>query len=147
MYLRWQALQPSIPPHRHGTLPTAFEYEDFVIWRSNQHLRHLPPGIPGASFLNLSKILANAGAEETEENIEQLEAAGWTIAQKCKHPLHPAHPDVFAMEGAEEGEIEEPVLRCPLCVLRAHMKFMSALVENWEHLGGLWRALHHEDDP
>ena len=149
MYLRWQTSQPSIPLHRHGALPTAFEYEDFCTWRAVQRLRHLPPGIPGALFLNLGEILASTGEGEGGKR-------GWMSARKCGHALHPAHPEVFAIsalsdsedeEGEEEeGEITDPILRCPVCTIRAHLAFVGAILQNWEHLGGPWRLPHDGDD-
>tara|TARA_R110002003_G_scaffold55_5_gene4998 strand:- start:56616 stop:57878 length:1263 start_codon:yes stop_codon:yes gene_type:complete len=73
------------------------------------------------------------------------EAEDAILAEKCKHPLHPAHLDVLASptqpeSRAEDGEVEEPPSYCPVCTLHIHQTLIDALWQKWKVLGGPWRS-------
>jgi hypothetical protein len=73
---------------------------------------------------------------------------GWTLAQKWKHPLHPTLPGVLpSNDEKEEGEIEQHVIGCPVCVIRSHLTPLKLLMDKWMDFGGPWRNLDQEKDP
>ena len=241
LYERWQQAQPSISIDCWGLLPTAFEYEEFLLWRkheSDQYLNnnkrgrgrsagrssvtgspekdegdstvdHDGPGsaecadalekrqkrkrkregmVPaleedtkeqrecqnlngdrkddaeeeekdetdgcesGADSVRVEnegedsrancdeeqKEISDSEATESEnddDDDDDQNAQTHKYATKCSHPLHPAHP-AYALE---PGEIPRPVLRCPLCTMRAHLNFLSVVISRWSELGGPWR--------
>ncbi|KAF2654472.1 hypothetical protein K491DRAFT_679632 [Lophiostoma macrostomum CBS 122681] len=81
----------------------------------------------------------NETAQAEQEEDRQL----YATASKCQHPLHPTHPS----NSLEPGEISPPILRCPLCKMRAHITFLTVLSSRWVDLGGPWRRWNMEADP
>jgi hypothetical protein len=141
-YLRWQLQQDDIPADRQGDLPDAFEYADFLQWR--QMLR----GIQERQRRLYAHIFREAEGELAEvEKRAHLHRDGWTLASNCKHPIHPAHPYLHSLEQEEEeGEIRPPVVRCPVCIVRAHLDYVKLLMQKWSAVGGPWRKVDQGKD-
>jgi hypothetical protein len=108
-------------------LPTAFEYMDFLQWRPRQRAK-------------------NGGVAEAEEKLADPAFAGYVLAERCKHPLHPGDPRLDAQrqqdnESEEEGEEQDKIFWCSMCVLQIHLKLLAELWEKWLDSGGPWRVL------
>ncbi|KAF2787963.1 hypothetical protein K505DRAFT_287001, partial [Melanomma pulvis-pyrius CBS 109.77] len=138
--------QPHVPQVRYGTLPTAFEYEDYLHWCAQKRECYRP-------------VIPDGDLPQLEYSSSLEIRRDWRIfqkAEKCKHPLHPTHPANFAalkkelnekenMDDEEDGEVEDEAprcLRCPVCTMRAHLNFNKALLEKWADIGGPWRELN-----
>jgi hypothetical protein len=148
LYSKWQIQQPSIPGERHGALPDAFQYADYVYWRDNLRSLYLPelPELPG------TRTSAPYGPREAldPKHRARLQDEGWMFAQKCGHALHPAHPVHAAAahsDDKEEGQLPETVQRCPVCVVRALLDFVNVLLQKWKDVGGPWRNIDQAADP
>jgi hypothetical protein len=117
------------PPDR---LPNAFEYEDYVHWR--YHMR---------THASDNHSITPDEAIEEHGNPAYSE---FILATKCKHPLHPAHTALQAHSNENKSREEkgrnyatcELALRCPQCILTAHMRLLNALTEKWTKLGAPW---------
>jgi hypothetical protein len=114
-------------------VPTASEYADFQRWRAGERAKKLPKQkSPAPDIFETTQCL--------EENADES-----VLAEKCKHPLHPARsltvPD-------EEGHVIEPIPWCPTRTLEHNTALISALYTNWTELGGPWRnaALASEEE-
>ncbi|KAF2268061.1 hypothetical protein CC78DRAFT_590285 [Lojkania enalia] len=143
VYRRWQSLQPGIPECRYNTLPTAFEYEEYLEWRKKSRNGYFN----NVFGVNLEPLDKENGEEENEKRWMDM---GYRLATKCKHPLHPTHPGAFAEDiGHEEviEDVEHESRRCPVCVIRAHLRFLAVLYDKWEDVGGPWRNWDVQLDP
>ncbi|KAF2244060.1 hypothetical protein BU26DRAFT_435151 [Trematosphaeria pertusa] len=138
-YRRWQRQTTSLKPQDQGLLPSAFEYADFKAWLARRD---------SGCFTNspFDDIAAHPLAPTEPEYVPS--DRGFTLAEKCGHPLHPAHPGVRGKSEAKTCEEEKEgsevqdeilVLRCPCCVLKAHLRLLVALSEKWTDVGGPWR--------
>ncbi|CAN9110851.1 unnamed protein product [Alternaria alternata] len=104
-------------------LPTAFEYKDFLEWRT--------------SINNI---------QDVEDRTPDPAFAGFRLAERCEHPLHPGDPriDVQQQEQGEvnkEREEKHKIAWCPMCVVGIHLKLLGDLWDKWEESGGAWRIL------
>jgi hypothetical protein len=107
-------------------LPTAFEYADFLDWRTAQRMRQsVPP--------------ADSEDEDTDafgKKIKNPEHEGFALADHCGHPLHPGYSGV--LDEMEEGDL---IPWCPMCTLRIHLQLLAELWDKWLRVGGPWRIL------
>ncbi|KAH4091605.1 hypothetical protein HBH48_094790 [Parastagonospora nodorum] len=111
-------------------VPTAFEHAEFQQWREQWHeqlreeerARISPPD---------RCLTPDLSGPEVEDEL------GFTLAEKCKHALHPAQTQVASF--IEEGEIKESIKWCSTCTLQHHQTLISNLYTNWKKVGGPWR--------
>ncbi|KAI4655452.1 hypothetical protein J4E93_000164 [Alternaria ventricosa] len=129
LYKRWRqsAFDIAIEDDDDILLPTAFEYMDFVEWRARQ----------------CEKL---DGTSEAEKKSPDPRFAGYALAERCGHPLHPGDPRPDAQRQQENGEEEEgeeheDIAWCSMCVLQIHLKLLGELWDKWLDSGGPWRLL------
>lgn len=134
LYARWQTEQPYIPQNRYDTLPTAFEYEEYVTWR-DQLRGHYPFETPSSNSVSVDDTTEDTGGYPS--SIVQDSDSKALVAKMCKHPLHPL---------TEERGLQELPKRCPLCIMRAHLSLLATLEERWAQLGGPWRQCDWVDE-
>ena len=86
------------------------------------------------------------GAPDAEEKSPKASFAGFVLAERCGHPLHPRDPRLEAQdqredESDEEGKERDTIAWCPMCILQIHLKLLGELWEKWMESGGPWRIL------
>jgi hypothetical protein len=86
------------------------------------------------------------GAPDTEEKSPKASFAGFVLAERCGHPLHPGDPHLEAQdqredESDEEGKERDTIAWCPMCISQIHLKLLGELWEKWMESGGPWRIL------
>ncbi|KAF2866015.1 hypothetical protein BDV95DRAFT_245254 [Massariosphaeria phaeospora] len=133
LYVRWQRSNPGLPQERYGTLPTAFEYQEYMYWRDHLRWSHLPR-VAGLNFIGLNEVLAATGREQNPAYNR------FTQATTCHHPLHPAHPVVIAAGKSTEHDDQLIALLCPFCMIQVHLDLLNALEKRFIILGGPWKS-------
>ena len=104
-------------------LPTAFEYNDFPEWRTS---------------INTT--------QDVEDRTPDPAFAGFQLAERCEHPLHPGDPRINVQQ-QEQGEVNKEreekhkIAWCPMCLVEIHLKLLGDLWDKWEESGGAWRIL------
>jgi hypothetical protein len=128
LYKHWRqsALGISVESDDDILLPSAFEYMDYHEWRAKQRA-------------------IMTGASEAEDASPALGFAGFVLAERCGHPLHPGNPRPGAQR-EQEGEAEEEggedqgkIAWCAMCVVQIHLKLLPELWDKWLESGGPWR--------
>ncbi|KAI4634836.1 hypothetical protein J4E83_002158 [Alternaria metachromatica] len=133
LYQRWRKSALGIAAENDDDvlLPTAFEYMDFLEWRARQ----------------CSKL---DGTQEAESKSPDPAFSGYVLAERCGHPLHPGDPRPDALrqpkddaeeENEEEGEEQDTIAWCSMCLLQIHLKLLAELWDKWLNSGGPWRVL------
>jgi hypothetical protein len=137
VYQRWRSLYVyEIEDDDFTPVPNAFEYAAYKEWRANERAQDLPQNSMSASDVcETESEIENEEAPKAEEEVK-----GFVIAEKCRHPLHPAHvkqrvPGYWI----EDGEIPDTPSHCPVCTLALHRNLIEALSEKWKELGAPWR--------
>ncbi|KAL1800625.1 hypothetical protein ACET3X_000967 [Alternaria dauci] len=108
-------------------LPTAFEYMDFLEWRTKQRAKR-------------------DGSADMEDKSPEAGFAGFVLAERCGHPIHPGDArleiqDPQEDESNEEGKERNKITWCPMCTLQIHLKLLEKLWDKWLDSGGPWRIL------
>ncbi|ORY14266.1 hypothetical protein BCR34DRAFT_599258 [Clohesyomyces aquaticus] len=149
MYHRFQIQHATVPIYRYYTIPTAFEYDDYLKWRDNERQKYIPP----------PKRELQAPEAKDKVNDDGLpEWKGFALTKKCRHLLHPSHApareskaDSDVESGSDDdgdgdsdgqsqakSELEVAFDMCPVCTVRIHLNYLQILVERWADEGGPW---------
>jgi hypothetical protein len=137
VYQRWRSLYVyGVADDDFTPVPNAFEYAAYKEWRASERAQTLPRNPISASDT------CETESETENEDVPkvQTEMKGFVIAEKCRHPLHPAHvKQHIPRSWIEDGEIPDTPSHCPVCILALHRYLIEALSEKWKELGGPWR--------
>ncbi|KAF2747354.1 hypothetical protein M011DRAFT_57044 [Sporormia fimetaria CBS 119925] len=146
-FVRWQREEKALPESQWGVLPDAYQYADYTAW--HQKLRSVYRAHPKEPESGHETHMEGFEMTEVKDSDEPGDA-GWAQAEICGHALHPAHP-AFLREGdtddSETDELPYGVVRCPTCIITAHMEFLAALETRWAEAGGPWRTIDRQTDP
>lgn len=142
IYQRWRALYVyDTSDHDDVTpVPDAFEYAAYLEYYEEE--RSLP-----RSFIPASDAAPDNGDEAASRDKKVFDKLTLLKADKCKHPLHPAHnKQTIPGSWIEDGEIPDTPSHCPVCTLKLHQELTDALARKWEQLGGPWRKTELGND-
>ncbi|KAF2852410.1 hypothetical protein T440DRAFT_43032 [Plenodomus tracheiphilus IPT5] len=111
-YQRWQRLCTTLGPAQQGFVPSALEYENFQQW-----LKRQDSGYFSDHFDDLAEHVKTLLPDSTVSQVDP------PVAAVCQHKMHPV-------------AVGQRWLRCPVCTIDMHIKYLRVLKRALESAGG-----------